>query len=47
MALIAKKNEEEGEDAPSGERCSEEFAKKTVAKDAAIAYDKEILNRGL
>ena len=46
MALIAKKNEEEGEDAPSGERCSEEFAKKTVAKDAAIAYDKEILNRG-
>jgi hypothetical protein len=47
MALIAKKNEEEGEAAPSGarERC-EEFAKK-IAKDAAIAYDKEILNRGL
>ena len=47
MALIAKKNEEEEEAAPSGarERC-EEFAKKIVAKDAAIAYDKEILNRG-
>jgi len=49
MALIAKKNEEEGQDAPSGakECCSEEFGKKTVAKDAAIAYDKEIQNRGL
>jgi len=48
MALIAKKNEEEEEAAPSGAReRSEEFAKKIVAKDAAIAYDKEILNRGL
>ena len=47
MAMIAKKNEEEGEDAPSGAReRSEECAKKIVAKDAAIAYDKEILNRG-
>jgi hypothetical protein len=39
MARIAKKNEEGEEDATSGAReCwSEEFAKKTVAKDAAIA----------